>query len=235
MKIFIFCFILINSLIASEYYAKLEPIESYKVKASVSGKVVYSNSKIEGSKANNSTIIELDSKLNKMDLSQSRNKLKFINEMIAIENNNYNRLKKVSSKSAFEKDTQKLKTINLRSSKADMIIKIENLKDTIKNKKLIEKSNYISMISVKKGDYVSPGTLLYESKDLSKAKLEIFVPIMEVKNLKDKTIFIDGIKSDVKINKIYTIADTQHISSYKVQLLVPNVKIFSRLVKIEFK
>ena len=235
MRIFIFCFILINTLFASEYYAKLEPIESYKVKAAVSGKVVFSNTKIEGSKAKNSTIIELDSKVNKMDLSQSRNKLKFINEMIAIENNNYNRLNKVSSKSAFEKDTQKLKTINLKSSKADMIIKIENLKDTIKNKKLIEKSNYISMIAVKKGDYVNPGTLLYESKDLSKAKLEIFVPIMEVENLKNKTIFIDGKKSDVKINKIYTIADTQHISSYKVQLLVPNVKTFSRLVKIEFK
>lgn len=235
MKIFIFCFILINTLFASEYYAKLEPIESYKVKASVSGKVIYSNSKIEGFKANNSTIIELDSKVNQMDLVQSRSKLKFINQMIDIENNNYNRLKKVSSKSAFEKDTQKLKTINLQSSKADMIIKIENLKDTIKNKKLIEKSNYISMIAVKKGDYVNPGTLLYESKDLSKAKLEIFVPIMEVENLKNKTIFIDGVKSDLKINKIYTIADTQHISSYKVQLLVPNVKTFSRLVKIEFK
>jgi len=235
MKIFIFCFILVNSLFASEYYAKLEPIESYKVKASVSGKVVYSNSKIEGFKANNSRIIELDSKVNQMDLAQSRNKLKYINEMIAIENNNYNRLKKVSSKSAFEKDTQKLKIINLRSSKADMIIKIENLKDTIKNKKLIEKMNYISMISVKKGDYVNPGTLLYESMDLSKAKLEIFVPILEVEDLRNKTIYIDGVKSDIKINKIYNTADTQHISSYKVQLLVPNVKVFSRLVKIEFK
>ena len=235
MRIFIFCFILVNSLFAGEYYAKLEPIESYKVKASVSGKVIYSNSKIEGFTAKNSTIIELDSKVNKIDLSQSRNKLKFINEMITIENNNYNRLKRVSSKSVFEKDTQKLKTINLKSSKADMIIKIENLKDIIKNKKLIEKSNYISMISVKKGDYVNPGTLLYESKDLSKGKLEIFVPIKEVESLKNKTIFIDGIKSDIKINKIYTIADTQHISSYKVQLLVPNAKTFSRLVKIEFK
>ncbi len=235
MKIFIYCFILVNSLLASEYYAKLEPIESYKVKAAVSGKIVFSNTQIEGFNASNSTIIELDSTVNKMDLAQSRNKLKFINDMISIENNNYARLKKVSSKSVFEKDTQKLKVINLKSSKADMIIKIENLKDTIKNKKLKEKSNYISMISVKKGDYVTPGTLLYESKDLSKGKLEIFVPISEASKLKEKDIYIDGKKSDIKINKIYTIADTQHISSYKVQLLVPNIKTFSKLVKIEFK
>jgi len=235
MKIVMLCFILINSLLATEYYAKLEPVESFKVKSSVAGKVVFSNSNIEGSKANNSIIIELDSEINKLDLEQSENKLEFINEMITIETNNYNRLKKVSSKSAFEKDTQKLKIINLQSSKADMIIKIENLKDTIRNKKLIENSNYISMISVKEGDYVNPGTLLYESKDLSKAKLEIFVPIMETKNLKEKEIYFDGVKSDIKINKIYNIADTQNISSYKVELLVPDVKTFSRLVKIEFK
>ena len=235
MKIFILCFILVNSLIASEYYSKLEAIESYKVKAAVSGKVVFSNTKIEGFKAKNSVIIELDSKVNQMDLAQSRSKLSFINEMIKIEDNNYKRLKKVSSKSAFEKDTQKLKVINLKSSKADMLINIENLKDTIKNKKLIEKSNYISNISVKEGDYVTPGTLLYESKDLSKGKLEIFVPINDVENLKNMSVYLDGKKSDVKINKIYTVADTQHISSYKVELLVPNVKTFSRLVKIEFK
>lgn len=235
MKIFILCFILVNSLIASEYYSKLEAIESYKVKAAVSGKVVFSNTKIEGFKAKNSVIIELDSKVNQMDLAQSRSKLSFINEMIKIEDNNYKRLKKVSSKSAFEKDTQKLKVINLKSSKADMLINIENLKDTIKNKKLIEKSNYISNISVKEGDYVTPGTLLYESKDLSKGKLEIFVPINDVENLKNMSVYLDGKKSDVKINKIYAVADTQHISSYKVELLVPNVKTFSRLVKIEFK
>ncbi|MBU3015529.1 HlyD family secretion protein [Poseidonibacter lekithochrous] len=235
MKILILCFILFNAVFAAEYYAKLEPIESYKVKAAVAGKVIFSNTDIEGFNANNSTIVELDSTVNQMDLQQSRSKLKFIDEMITIETNNYNRLKKVSSKSAFEKDTQKLKVINLKSSKADMIIKIENLKDTIKNKKLIEKSNYISMISVKEGDYVSPGTLLYESKDLSKAKLEIFVPILEAEKLKDKTVYLDGSKSDVKINKIFNIADSQNISSYKVELLVPNVKTFSRLVKIEFK
>jgi len=235
MKIFIFCFIFVNSLIASEYYSKLEAVESYKVKSAVSGKVVFSNTKLEGLKANNSVIIEIDSNVDKIDLTQSRSKLSFINEMIKIEENNYNRLNKVSSKSAFEKDTQKLKVINLKSSKADMIIKIENLKDTIKNKKLIEKSNYISSISVKEGDYVNPGTLLYESKDLSKGKLEIFVPISDAKDLKNKSVYLDGKKSDVKINKIYTVADEQHISSYKVELLVPNVKIFSRLIKIEFK
>lgn len=235
MRILLLSLLVASSLLSAEYYAKLEPIESYKIKAAVSGKIVYTNEKVEGNYAKNSTIVQIDSKLNKVDLNQSRNKLKLLNQMINIEQNNYNRLKKVSSKSAFEKDNQKVKVINLQSQKADLIIKIENLKDTISNKKLVEKSNYIFNIAVKKGDYVNPGTLLYEAKDLSKSKLEFYVPISEIENIKTKSIYLDGKKSDIKINKIYSIADSTHISSYKVQLLTNNKNDFSRLVKIEFK
>ena len=235
MKILTLFLLTITTIFASEYYAKLEPIESYQIKSAVSGKVIYSNSKIEGLKANNSTIIEIDSMVNKVELEQSKNKLKYIDEMIKIETNNYDRLNQVSSKSAFEKDTQKLKVINLESLKADMIVKIDTLKDIISNKKLIEKSNYIFNIAVKEGDYVNPGTLLYEAKDLSKGKLEIFVPIAQIEEIKNKEIFLNGVKSDIKISKIYEIADSTNISSYKVELILDNAKIFSRLVKIEFK
>ena len=235
MKILTLFLLTITTIFASEYYAKLEPIESYQIKSAVSGKVIYSNSKIEGLKANNSTIIEIDSMVNKVELEQSRNKLKYIDEMIKIETNNYDRLNQVSSKSAFEKDTQKLKVINLESLKADMIVKIDTLKDIISNKKLIEKSNYVFNIAVKEGDYVNPGTLLYEAKDLSKGKLEIFVPIAQIEEIKNKEIFLNGVKSDIKISKIYEIADSTNISSYKVELILDNAKIFSRLVKIEFK
>ena len=235
MKIIWICLLTISSIFANEYYAKLEPIDSFQVKSAVAGKVIYSNSKIEGLQANNSTIIEIDSLVNKVELEQSKNKLRFIDEMLEIEKNNYNRLNQVTSKSEFEKDTQKLKVINLESSKADMIIKIESLKDIINNKKLVEKSNYIFNIAVKDGDYVSPGTLLYESKDLSKGKLEIFVPISQIDEIKNKDIYLDGVKSNVKISKIYDVADDTNISAYKVELIIDDVKIFSRLVKIEFK
>ncbi len=221
--------------LAGEFYSKLEPINSFLVKSSVSGKVIYTNDKLEGQKANNSKIVEIDSYVNRIDLEQSTNKLKAIKSMIKIEDNNYKRLKKISSKSAFEKDNQKIKVINLESSKADILIKIANLKDSIKNKKMIEKSNYIYNIAVKKGEYVNPGTLLYEAKDLSKGKLEIFIPISDVDKIKDKIIYLDGKRTDLKINKIFNVADSKHISSYKVNIIIDNPKIFSRLVKIEFK
>jgi len=235
MRILILFIFIITNILANEYYAKLEPIESYQVKAAVAGKVIFSNSQIEGLKADNTTIVELDSSVDKVELEQSKNKLKFIDEMLKIEQNNYDRLNQVTSKSAFEKDTQKLKVINLESSKADMLIKIENLKDTISNKKLVEKSNYIFNIAVKEKDYVTPGTLLYEAKDLSKGKLEIFVPIAQIEEIKNKEIYLDGIKSDIKISKIYDVADSTNISAYKVELIVTNAQQFSRLVKIEFK
>lgn len=235
MKYILFMPLFLSSLLANEYYAKLKPIDSFEVKSAVSGKVIFTNDKLEGKKAKNSTIIELDSLVNKIELKQTKNKLKAVNSMMTIENNNYQRMLKVSSKSGFEKDTQKLKVINLETTKADLLTKIASLKDTIKNKKLIEKNNYIYNIAVKKDDYVNPGTLLYESKDLRKGKLEIFIPISEIEDIKTKTIYLDGKQSDTKINKIFEVADSKHISSYKVEILINNPKKFSRLVKIEFK
>ena len=235
MKVFFGLILSVCTIFASEYYAKLEPIQSYVVKSSVSGKVVYSNIKVEGNIAKNDVIIEIDTTLNKIELEQSKNKLNLVNEMIDIEALNLDRLNKVTSKSQFEKDTQKLKVINLQSTKADLVIKIETLKDTLKNKKLIEKSKYISNIYVKEGDYVNPGTSLYDAKDVTKAKLEVYIPIDLIEDIKTKTIYLDGKETNTKINKIYNVADENHISSYKVQLLVDKPKAFSRLVKIEFK
>ena len=233
--IFILLFVINSSLFANEYYAKLNPVDSYTIKSSVSGKVIYTNENIEGKKANNSKIIEIDSFVDKIDLQQSKIKLKAISEMLEIEKANYQRMLKVSSKSGFEKDAQKLKAINYQVTKADIEVKIANLEDSLNNKSLVEKNRYIYNIAVKEGDYVTPGTLLYEAKDLRKGKLEIFIPIDDIQNIKNKTIYLDGKKSDLKPNKIYEVADSTHISSYKVEILLPNPKIFSRLVKIEFK
>lgn len=236
MKIVSFLLITANLLFAMEYYSKLEPFDSYVVKSAVSGKVVYSNSDIEGKFTNKKTkIIEIDNTIDTVDLKETKKKLKVLEEMLKIQDKNYQRLNQVSSKSAYEKDNQKIQVLNLESSKSDLIIKIANLEDSIKNKKLFEKNRYIYNIEVKKDDYVSPGTLLYEAKDLTKGKLEIFIPISDYESILNKTIFIDGKKSDLKIDKIYKVADSKHISSYKCEIIVPNPKIFSRLVKIEFR
>ncbi len=235
MRYLLVVLVMLSSAFATEYYAKLQPIESFEVKSSVSGKVIFSNSKIEGKKAKNTKIIEIDSYVDRIDLEQSKKKLKAIEEMMKVEEKNYNRLLKVTSKSGYEKDNQKIKVINYQVTKADIEIKIANLKDSIKNKRLVEKNNYIYNVAVKKGTYVTPGTLLYESKDLSKGKLEIFVPIDDIEKIQSKKIYLDGKESSLKINKIFKVADEKHISSYKVEIVIDNPKVFSRLVKVEFK
>ncbi len=235
MKILQFLLLFTAVVFADEFYAKLEPINTYVVKSSTSGEVIYANENIEGKTANNTTIVKVDAKVNRIDLDGSLKKLKIINNMIAIENANYKKLKNVSTKSAFEKDAQRIKVLNLQSQASDLKTKIASLRDQIKKKTLVEKNRYIYSVDVKKGDYVNPGSLLYVAKDLSKGKLEIFLPINTADQYKDKTIYLDGIKSDIKINKIYEVADSKNISSYKCEIVIPNPKQFSKLVKVEFK
>jgi len=235
MKILLAFSFLLGTLFANEYYAKIEPIQSYVIKAATNGEVVYTNEAIEGEFAKNSVIVELNSAVDKVDLEQTKNKLTLFEKMIEIEQNNYERLKKVTTRSDFDKDAQLLKSINLQSTKADLMIKIAQLKENIANKKLIETNRYIYNIAVKKGDYVNAGTLLYEAKDLSKGKLELFVPISETASLHEKQIYINDTPSSLKIHKIYKVADAKNISSYKVEIIIDQPEMFSSLVKVEFK
>lgn len=235
MKVLILLTTVFSFLFSMEYYSKIEPINTYVNKASVSGKIVFSNERLEGKSANNSLIIEIDNNIDKVDLKQSNIKLGLLEELIKIETSNLNKINSISSKSQYEKNTQKSKLINLKSQKADMLIKIATLKDKIKNKKIYVKNNYIYKIYVKKGDYVNAGTTLYESKDLSKAKLEIFVSITDISEIKNKSIFINDKLTNYKISKIFKVADSKHISSYKCEIIIDSVKEFSKLVKIEFK
>jgi hypothetical protein len=123
----------------------------------------------------------------------------------------------------------------MSSSISDLETKIATLKDTIAKKVLVEKSNYIYDIAVEIDDYVTPGVLLYSSMDLSAGKLVVFIPISDANDIETKTIYLDGIKTDLKISKLYKVADSTHISSYKCEIIVPMPKTFSNLVKIEFK
>lgn len=234
-KILLGSLLTISSLFANEYYAKIEPIKTYNVKSAVSGKVVYVNTPVESTTVKDEIIVKIDSKVNEIDLKQSNLKLKSLKEILKIEKSTLESYKRVSSKSKFDKDNQRVKILNMESSIADLETKIETLKDTLSNKKLIEQNRYIYDIAVEIGDYVNPGTLLYTSMDLSNGKLEVFIPIDNAKNIKEKTIFIDGKKTDLKISKLDNVADTKHISSYRCEINIPNPKQFSKLVKIEFK
>lgn len=220
---------------ASEYYAKIEPASTYNVKSSVSGKVLYVNKNIESKNIKNGTIVKIDSNVNSIDLKQSKIKLSGLKDILAIEKSTLKSFQKVSSKSKFDKDNQKIKILNVASSISDLETKVATLKDLILNKTLKEQNRYIYNIAVEIGDYVNPGTLLYTAMDLTKGKLQIFIPISKANEIKNKTIYLNGEKTDLKISKLYTVSDTKHISSYKCEIDIPSPKEFSLLTKIEFK
>ncbi len=229
--------LLISSILlnASEYYAKIVPIETYNIKSSVSGKVVYVNKNLESTSVKDKIIIQIDSKIDTIDLKHTQEKLKITKQIVALEKQNLKRLNKISSKSQFEKDNQKIKILNLKSSITDLQQKIDFLKDKILNKTIKIDNLYIYDIIIQQNDYVNPGTLLLTAMDISKTKLDFFVPINEITKIKNKTIYLDNKKTNYKISKISKISDTKYISSYRCEIIIPNNINLSHLTKIEFK
>ncbi|HIP12800.1 MAG TPA: HlyD family secretion protein [Arcobacter sp.] len=234
-KILISILVLTSNMFANEYYAVVQPVNTYNVKSSVSGTVVDAYTKLESKIAKNNYIVKIDTKIDRIDLQQSQIKLDNLKEILKIENGTLKSFNKVSSKSKFDKDNQQIKVLNIVSNISDMKIKVSTLKDRISKKNIKVNNLYISNISVRKGDYVNPGTLLYTAYDLKQAKLEIFVPIKDAHILKEKTIYINDKKTNLKINKMHNVADSKHISSYKCEIILNKPTKFSEVLKVSFK
>jgi len=250
-------------LFADVYYAKVEPVESYSIKSSASGQVVKSDISQEGKYVKNSLVIKIDDATNLQDLKTSQEKLKTLKEIEAIDRQNlkntklsyeikkrnYDRIKNLKTKSIYEKDNQLVSVIsaqsqylsakqtlqNIKSQIDDLKYKIFVLKDTINKKNIWLKNRFLYKLHVKKGDYVNSGTLLMDVDDISKAKLTVYLSYEDMINLDKKSIYINDKKSDLKFHKVWRVADTTNISSYKAELYIPAPKVFSRVVKIELK
>lgn len=229
-------FLLLSSLaFGQEFYSTVNPIKSFAVKSAVSGEVVSVDKSLEKKFVNSARIIQLDNALDNVNLEQTKIKLANLKEVYAIESGILDSYNKVSSKTKIDKDAQQIKILNMSSSIADMEMQVANLKNNIAKKSIKINKIYLSSIEVEVGDFVNAGGLLYKGFDLSSGKLEVFLPINEIESFKKKTIYLDGVKTNLKISKISKVADEKNISSYKAEILVKNPKTFSKLVKVEFK
>jgi hypothetical protein len=249
---------------ASEYYSKVEPKELFKIKSAVNGEVIFVDDALEGRYSNGEVIIKIDDKIDRADLLASKEKLKFLNfnikllrESLAnskrvaeINSENYQRVKNLTSYSKTQKDAKLLSMINaknsyisvktslenLKTQREDLTLRIKTLKDRISKKNIkVKKGEYIYKIYPRVGEYLNPGSRVLDVYDTSVAKLVIYVPFDELSTLKEKKIYLDGKESKYKIDKIWRVADTENISSYRVEILIDRPKQFSRLIKIEFK
>ena len=95
---------------------------------------------------------------------------------------------------------------------------------------------YLYEIIVRKGDYVSPGSSLARVVDTNRAKLVLFLEPDEIDQIAQKTVYLNGEKTDYKVDKVWKVADEKFISSYRAEIYLPAPQgNFSKLVKIELK
>lgn len=259
LLILLFC----TSIWASEYYSKAEPYGFYTLQANVAGLVVMADETMEGKKLSNKNFILLDDELNKKELSsllQKKINLKKslelnkkmsqnLSSIIAKKNRNYERIKDLPIKSNVEKDkeffdlsntqNQELSTLEkietIHSQLQDTEFRIVQLKRFIKDKHISANGMVLYKLYVKKGQVVATGMNLAEIADVNKAKLTIFLNQDEIRKIEKKDIYLNGEQTLYKIDKIWPLSDSEHISSYKTEILIEAPEQFSQLYKIEFK
>ncbi len=260
-KIFIIIMLPI-SLFCDIHYAKMEPIETVTLKAEASGKAVKVMSELEG-KVVNGVIVQIDDKINKLDLKHSKESLNLINKMIKLNEDMLPILKKnldekkrlylkiaplysssenqknnlysayISAKTQYSSTQEKI--LNLKSQKVTLEQKIAQLEDLISKKEILVKDKYLYSLNIKKGEFITIGMPIAIIQDISKAKLTIYLSDDEIKNLSKKRIYINGKKSNLKFNKIWKVADKEYISSYKAEIVLNPIGRFSKLLKVELK
>jgi hypothetical protein len=249
-KILIIAIITPMVLFSKIHYAKVEPYDSVVLKSSVSALVISADIQSEGQYISNHQIIQLDDKMDKIDLNISKEMLK-LNQIVLknakktfnIKNSYFNRINALNTTSKTQKDnanssyllaqnqylTTKEKVLSLK-------YKIAKLEDSISKKNIILSDKYLYKLFVKKGDFVNFGSPLASVINTSKAKLVLFLESEEIDNLGDKKIFLDEIETDYKIDRVWSVTDEKFISSYKAWIIIEKPKDrFSKLIKVELK
>ncbi len=250
-------------LMAGEYYSKAEPFRVYTLQSNVAGLVIKSDENLEGKKLSKEAFIIIDDDLDQKELKLLRQKKinlqnslelnekmeKNLSLVIKKKKENYERIKDLPIKSSIEKDreffdlsntqNQKLSSLEkletISSALSDTELRLQQLKRSIKDKYIQAENMVLYKLYVKKGQVVVRGMNLAEISDTSRAKLTIFLNSDELKGLKEKKIYLNGKETDYRVDKVWPLSDSEHISSYKTEILIPSPQQFSNLYKIEFK
>lgn len=249
---------------AKVHYAKVEPFESVVMKSAVSGLVLDVDLDAEGTMVERKRVIHLDDALDKVNLEASKQSVTLLQEMLTInkdiakslrgsmnrQEGYYKRISKLSTASKTQKDnayssfssaksqylSTKEKIVNLKKQILDMNYKVSQLEDSITKKSVVLENKYLYKLIVRKGDFVAPGSSLAQVDDASHAKLVLFLEPDELVELEQKIVYLDGVKTEYKVDKVWRVADEKFISSYRAEIYIPAPeKAFSQLIKVEIK
>ena len=249
---------------AKVHYARVEPYDSVVLKATVSGQVLEADLDAEGTMVKDKRIIHIDDRLDKVNLEDSKESItllesqlqlneeiaRSLEETVKRQKGYYERLSKLQTASRTQKDnaysayasakTQYLgtkeKIIGLKKQLLDMHYKTDMLEDTISKKSIVLHQRYLHRLMVRTGDFVAPGTPLAEVEETDRAKLVLFLDPEELGQVKERTVYINGIKTPYHIDKVWKVADESFVSSYRAEIYLPAPKVhFSELVKVELR
>ena len=250
--------------LAKVHYAKVEPYQRITIASAVSGLVIEADLDYEGRKIDDKRVVHIDDKLDIINLQDTKDSIKLIQDMIDINSDiaktlsqslnrqkgYYERLSQLSTASKTQKDnafvaysgakTQYLgikeKILSLKKQLLDLNLQKERLQDSIDKKSIILHNKYLYKLLVRKGDFVTPAKPIAIVDDISKSKLILYLDSDELADIQSKDIYLDDKKSNYKITKIWDVSDDKFISSYKVEIDIDAPKgRFSKLVKVEFK
>jgi multidrug efflux pump subunit AcrA (membrane-fusion protein) len=245
------------------YYAKVEPYTFYNLSSDVMGIVEKTDENLLGKVLHNEVFIQIDDTLDKEELQYTVEKIEDLQNTLELSSSmlenlhkvlikkqrNYKKVEAMRIKSRIEKDREfydliatqnsyiatKKEINSLKIQIADLLLRKKTLQKTLHDKKLQASHLLLYSIDVKEGQFVNKGTPLAKLADISKALLTLYVNKNDLEKINQKSIYIDGIKTSYKVSRSSNIADTINLSKYKVQIVIHAPKIFSQLVKIEFK
>jgi multidrug resistance efflux pump len=218
------------------HYAKVEPYESVVLKSAVSALVMDVDLDAEGTMVEGKRVVYLDDSLDKINLKTSKENLIILHETLKRQESYFQRIDQLKTASTTQKDNAFYGYASAKTQYLDMKYKIAQLEDSIEKKSIILHHMYLYEIMVRKGDYVSPGTPLASVVDASRAKLVLFLEPDELEQIGQKTVYLNGKKTDYKVDKVWRVADEKFISSYRAEIYIPAPEgSFSELMKVEIK
>lgn len=221
---------------AKVHYAKVEPYESVVLKSAVSALVMDVDLDAEGTMVEGKRVVYLDDSLDKINLKTSKESLLILHETLKRQESYFQRIDKLKTASTTQKDNAFYGFASAKTQYLDMQYKIAQLEDSIEKKSIVLHHMYLYEIMVREGDYVAPGTPLASVVDASRAKLVLFLEPEELDQINQKTVYINGEKTDYKVDKVWRVADEKFISSYRVEIYIPAPEgSFSKLMKVEIK
>ncbi|NOQ32260.1 MAG: HlyD family efflux transporter periplasmic adaptor subunit [Helicobacteraceae bacterium] len=220
---------------SAEYKAVVQPYEKRTISSEVNGRITKLNQADE-LKTIDEELMVIDNELESIKLANLIIKAQSLKKQLDVKTSHYERIKKLSGKSQYEKDRYLNEMLTLKMQYQDAKNIVAELKDIIAKKNLSVNNLYLKKLFVRKGEYVRAGTPLFEVEDHSKSRITIYISRADLVDLEKKKILINGSEThEYKIEKVATSADDKYLSLYRVELVKNSPSKFGEVLSVEVK